>query len=92
MATKMKAKELKALDSGSVRSRISMQRADSGYLESHYEDLLKKHQNQWVIISEGKLIKTERDPDQLFEMLSSKTKGKGMLVYYIHDPAEVMLL
>lgn len=91
MSTKMKAKELEALDSNSIRSRITMQRADSAYLESHYEDLLRKHQNQWVIISEGKLVKTERDPDRLLETLS-KTKRKGLLVYYIHDPEEVLLL
>ncbi len=91
MATKMKAGELRALDSNSIRSRITMQRADSAYLESHYEDLLRKHRNRWVIISEGKLVKTERDPDRLLETLS-KTKGKGLLVYYVHDPGEVMLL
>ena len=91
MATKMKAGELKALDSSSIRSRITMQRADSAYLESHYEDLLRRHRNQWVIISEGKLVKTERDPDRLLETLS-KTKGKGLLVYYVHDPGEIMLL
>ena len=91
MATKMKVEELEALDSNSIRSRIAMQRADSAYLESHYEDLLRKHRNQWVIISEGKLIKTERDPDRLLETLS-KFKRTGLLVYYIHDPGEVLLL
>ena len=91
MATKMKAEELEALDGNRIRSRIAMQRADSAYLESHYEDLLRKHQNQWIIISEGKLVKYERDPDRLLETLS-KTKRKGMLVYYVHDPGEVMLL
>ena len=91
MATKMKAEELEALDGNSIRSRLTMQRADSAYLESHYEDLLRKHRNQWVIISEGKFVKSERDPERLFETLS-KSKRKGMLVYYIADPKEVMLL
>ncbi len=91
MATRMKVKELKALDSNSIRSRISMQRADSAYLESHYEGLLRKHLNRWVIISEGKFVKSERDPERLFETLS-KSKRKGMLVYYIADPKEIMLL
>ena len=91
MATKMKAEELKALDRNSIRDRIAMQRADNAYLESHYEDLLRKHQNQWIIISEGKLVKTERDPERLFETLS-KSNRKGMLVYYIADPKEIMLL
>jgi len=91
MATKMKAEELQALDSGSIRSRIAKQRAESTYLESHYEDLLRKHRNRWVIISGGKLVKTERDPERLFETLS-KSKRAGMLVYYIADPKEVMLL
>ena len=91
MATKMKARELRALDSSSISSRMEMQRADRDYLISHYQDFLSKYRNQWVIISEGKFIKSESDPDRLLEELS-KTKLKGMLVYYIADPEEVMLL
>ena len=91
MATKMKAEELEALDSDSIRSRITMQRADGAYLESHYQDFLSRYRHQWVIISEGKFIKAESDPDRLLDDLS-KTKLKGVLVYYIADPEEVMLL
>lgn len=91
MAIKMKAEELESLDRNSIRSRIAMQRADSNYLESHYGDLLRKHRNQWVIISGGKFVKSESDPDRLFEILS-KSKGTGMFAYYLADPKEVMLL
>lgn len=91
MAVRMKADELEALDGVNIRSRIRAQRADSDYLIDHYRELLSKYRNQWVIISGGRLVKSERDPERLLDTLS-KTRRKGMLVHYLADPEEVMLL
>ena len=91
MVTKMKANELQALESSNTRSRMEGQRADRDYLRSNYQDLLSKHRNQWVVISGGKLIKSEDNPDRLLESLS-RTKREDMLVFYLADPEEFMLL
>lgn len=91
MATKMKVEELEALDGSNIRSRLKMQSADRDYFISNYRNLLKKYRNHWVVISEGKLIMSESDPDRLLEALN-KTRRQDGLVYYLADPEDVMLL
>lgn len=91
MATKMEARELQALDVDRIRGRMKGQRADRDYLTSHYRELLGKHPNHWVVISGGKLIKSESNPDRLLEILSG-TKREDMLVFFLADPEEGMIL
>ena len=91
MVTKMKARELRAFYGGGVKPRVINQRTDVDYLQSHYNELLSKYLNHWVIISRGKLIDIENDPDRLMKKLS-RSRRKDMLVYYLADPEEVMLL
>lgn len=93
MVTKMKEEEIKVIEDGNIRSHMEWQRANRDYLRSNYQDLLRKHRNQWVVISGGKLIKSERNPDRLLEALAlSKTKRTDMLVFYLADPEDFMLL
>ena len=91
MVTRMKAEELRAFDSSGTKTRFSNQGADVDYLQSHYNELLSKYQNQWIMISGGKLIGSEDNPDRLMERLS-RSRRDDMLVYYLADPEEVMLL
>jgi hypothetical protein len=91
MVTKMKADELEVLNGSDIRSDLERQGADREYLQKHYHDLLRKYRNQWVVISGGKLIKSENNPDRLLEALSRAPK-KDMLVFYLADPEEFMLL
>ncbi|MFC1915425.1 DUF5678 domain-containing protein [Chloroflexota bacterium] len=91
MVTKIKVGELGTLNEESIRGRMKEQRADRDYLVSHYNNLIKKYPNHWVVISGGKLILSENDPDKLLETLS-KTRKDDMLIYYLADPEDIMLL
>ena len=91
MVTKMSAKELRAFGGSSAKTRLSNQRADVDYLQSHFSELLDKYRNQWIMISGGKLIGSEANPDRLMERLD-RSRRDDMLVYYLDDPEEVMLL
>ena len=91
MATKVKAGGLMALDADRIRGGMKMQRADRDYLTSHYQELLSKYRHHWVVISGGKLIISESNPDRLMEALS-RTKRNDMFVYYLADPDEAMIL
>jgi len=91
MATKMKAEELEALDVDRIRGSMEMQRADRDYLISHYQELLGKYRHHWVVISGGKLIISESNPDRLMETLN-KTKSNDMFIYYLADPEEAMII
>ena len=91
MVTRMKAEELRAFDSSGTKTRFSNQGADVDYLQSHYNELLSKYQNQWIMISGGKLIDTESDPDRLMDRLN-RSRRDDVLVYYLADPEDIMLL
>ncbi|MBA7710814.1 hypothetical protein ES703_119761 [subsurface metagenome] len=91
MATRMKAEKLKALNEDRIRSLMKGQRADRDYLLSHYQDLLSKYRNHWVVISGGKLIIKESNPDRLLEALS-QTRRNDMFVYYLADPEDTMII
>ena len=91
MATKMKADELKALGEDRIRSRMKGQRADRDYFINHYQDLLSKYRNHWVVISGGKLIIKESNPDRLLDALS-QTRRDDMFVYYLADPEDTMII
>jgi len=91
MVTKMKEEEIKAIDIRGFKARMAKQKADRDYLRTNYYDLLNKYRNQWVIISGGKLIKAERNPDRLMDTLS-ETKKDDMLVFYLADPEDFMIL
>ena len=87
---RLKAEELKAFDNSGTKARISNQWVDVDYLQSHYKELLSKYWNQWVMISGGKLIGSESNPDRLMKRLS-RSRRDDMLVYYLADPKEVIL-
>lgn len=91
MVTKPKVEEQGTLNEEGIRGRLKGQKADRDYLVSHYENLIKKYPNHWVVISGGKLILSENNPDKLLETLSETRKG-DMLVYYLADPEDIMLL
>ena len=92
MVTKMKPKEMPKIgDLNRIRDLFNYQRADIDYLQGHYSELLAKYQNQWVMISKGKVIGTESNPDELVKTLN-KTGKKDILVYFLADPDEAMLL
>lgn len=91
MATKMKAKELEALDADRIKGNMKMQKADRDYFISHYQELLEKYRHHWVAISGGKLIISESNPDRLMETLN-KTESNDMFIYYLADPEEAMIL
>jgi len=91
MATKMKAGEPVALDVDRIRGSMKMQRADRDYLTSHYQELLEKYRNHWVVISGGKLIISESNPDRFMKILN-KTESNDMFIYYLADPEEAMII
>jgi hypothetical protein len=91
MVTRIKEEELKSLDIDGIRERMKCQRANRDYLRSNYRDLLKRYRNQWVVISGGQLINVENNPDRLLKTLD-KTKKDDMLVYYLADPEDFMIL
>ena len=81
VATKMKAEV----------NQTEKQRANMDYLREHYEDLLAKYPNHWVMIGGGKVISTENNPDKLISKLS-KTSASNKMVYYLASPRKRMLL
>ena len=91
MVTKMEEREIKALDSSDIRERLKDQKANRDYFRSNYQDLLGKYKNHWVVISGGKLLRVESNPDHLFDNLN-QIKRKDSLVYYLADPEDVMIL
>jgi len=91
MVTKMKARELRSFYSSGTETRVTNKEADLAYLQRHYDGLLEKYRNHWIMISGGKLIDTESDPDRLMERLN-RSRRDDMLVYYLADPEDIMLL
>jgi hypothetical protein len=91
MVIRMAEEEIKAAGSGNIKVRMKGQKADRDFLLSNYHDLLGKYRNQWVIIGGGKLLKVEKNPDTLVKSLG-KIKSEDMLVYYLADPEDFMLL
>ena len=91
MVTKMKEEEIKTIDTGNIKARMEGQKADRDYLHTNYDDLLNRYRNRWIVISGGKLIKVEEDPDRLIKTLS-KLQKEDMLVYYLSDPKELLIL
>ena len=91
MATIMEASKLNALDGDKIRGRIKEQGADRDYLTSHYHELLGKYRNQWVVISGGKLVKAEKNATRLIETIS-KSRREDMLVFFLADPEETLML
>ena len=91
MAIKMKAREPMALDVDRIRGGMKMQRADRDYFISHYQELLEKYRHHWVVISGGKLIISESNPDRLMETLK-KINSNDMFIYYLADPEEAMII
>ena len=87
MATKMKV----GLDVERIRGNMEMQRADRAYLMTHYQELLEKYRHHWVVISGGKLIISESNPDRLMETLK-KINSNDMFIYYLADPEEAMII
>lgn len=92
MATKIKAEETGTQrKSGTVVDQIEKQRANMDYLRDHYEALLKKYPNHWVIVSGGKVVDTESNASQLIRSLN-RVKSSNKLLYYLASPKKRMLL
>lgn len=92
MATKIKAEEIGTQrKSGAVADRIEKQRANMDYLRNHYEKLLKKYPNHWVIVSGGKVVDAESTASRLVKSIS-KTKTNDKLLYYLASPKKRMFL
>lgn len=88
MVTKMRPSDL---DQVTTRKHIESQTADVEYLRAHYSELLEKYRNQWIVVSEGKVIAAESNPNHLMKTLN-KIQSKDVLVYFLADPEEDMLL
>ena len=91
MVTKMGQEEIKAIDGGDIGVSMAGQKADRDYLRTNYHDLLNSYRNQWVVISGGKLIKAEGNPDRLLKALGEINK-EDMLIFYMADPEDFMIL
>jgi thymidylate kinase len=92
MATKMAPEELKALSGkGETGSDFENKRANMDYLRNHYEELVKKYPNHWVMISGGRVISAENSPDRFIGKLS-KTRERDKVLYYLASPKRRMLL
>lgn len=91
MVIRMRDEEIKVAEVGDIKARFEGQKADRDYLRTNYKELLEKYRNQWVVISGGKLIKVENDPDRLMEALR-KTKTEDLLIFYLADPEDFMIL
>jgi hypothetical protein len=91
MVTKMGEEEIKAIDSGDIGVRMAGQKADRDYLRTNYHDLLSSYRNQWVVISGGKLLKAEGNPDRLLKTLGEINKD-DVLIFYMADPEDFMIL
>lgn len=92
MVTRMKDEELRTLGRwGKTRSHGEAQRANMDYLRDHYEELVKKYPNHWVMIGGGKVISAESNPGRFIGKLSRKRTG-DKIVYYLASPKKRMLL
>ncbi len=91
MVVKIKEEELKTIDSDGFKERMNRQKANRDYLRINYRDLLKKYRNQWVVISGGKLIEATDNSNGLVDTLG-KFKTDDMLIYYLADPEDFMIL
>jgi thymidylate kinase len=91
MVTKIGEAELRGVKSGEIKARMQEQKANRDFLRTHYQDLLEKYRNHWVVISGGQLAEVEDDPDKLVKVLND-TRESNMLVFYLADPEDFMLL
>ena len=92
MATKVRTNEAGAQKtSGTVGERIAEQRTNMDYLRDHYDELLKKYPNHWVIVDAGKVINAESDAKQLIESIG-KTSSSNSTLYYLANPEKRMFL
>ena len=92
MVTKMKAKELGILDKQSKpRGYLKKQMTSIEYMRDHYEDLIKKYPNHWVMVRNGRVIGVERNSDRFVDRLS-KARTSNSFLYYLASPRKRMLL
>ena len=92
MVTEMKAGGVGAQrKSSAVGDRIEKQRANMDYLRDHYEELLKKYPNHWVIVSAGKVVDAESNASQLIRSVN-RVKSSNKMLYYLASPKKRMLL
>jgi len=92
MVIRMKDEELRALGRlDKTRSHGEAQRANMEYLRGHYEELVKKYPNHWVMIGGGKIIGAESNPGRFISKLSRARRG-DKIVYYLASPKKRMLL
>jgi hypothetical protein len=92
MVTRMKDEDLMTPDvQNTTKNYSEAQRVNMDYLRKHYKELIKKYPNHWVIILDGKVVVTERNPDRLVSKLSREKAGDKM-VYYLASPKKRMLL
>lgn len=92
MVTRMKDEELMTPNiHETTKSFSEAQKTNMDYLRKHYDELIKKYPNHWVIIGDGKVIVTEHNPDRLVGKLS-QAKTHDKMIYYLASPKKRMLL
>ena len=65
---------------------------DKEFLNKSYEHLKKKYENQYVAISDGKVVAAHRDIDRLFELLKKiKVRPSDILIEFI-QPKDMLLI
>lgn len=92
MVTKIKDEELGVLGRrGKTKDYIEKQRVNIDYLRNHYEDLMKRYPNHWLMIRNGRVMGAEHNPDRFVDRLA-KTRTSNNFLYYLASPRKRMLL
>lgn len=92
MVTKMRDEELGVVDrQDTTKDYIEEQKLNINYLRNHYEDLMKRYPNHWVMIWGGKVISAESNSSRFIGKLS-RERARGKIVYYLASPKKRMLL
>jgi hypothetical protein len=91
MVTRIADQEIMTLEKSDLRKRLKAQSANRDFLYANYHVLLNRYRNHWIVISGGKLLRTEKKADALFDSLD-QLKIEDSLVFYLSDPEESMIL
>lgn len=78
-------------DEVKLRSGSEQYKKNIAYLGDHYAELIKSHRNHWIGLLNSKVVISEDDPERLLKRLD-KIRSKDVLVYYLADPEDLMIL
>jgi hypothetical protein len=92
MVTKMKPEELTEVfgDTSKLGKRLEQQKENLDFLESNYVELLKNHQDEWIVVQHGRLLASAKDATELLGELT-KTRLDTFL-HYLADPEDFLIL